>query len=77
MQEWLWWAHTPLGLLALHPAILGPPPLQCRITDLRGLQHYRQILAGVEHRVSVPQLRHDVVGAVLLPSSRRRKSPCP
>ncbi len=48
-----------------------------RIADLQGLQHCRKILAGVEHRIRVTQLRHDLVGAVLLPSPRHRKSPCP
>ena len=47
-------------------------------TDLQSLQHRRKILTCVQHRFRITQLRNDLLGTVLLPSSRRhRKSPCP
>ena len=67
----------PLGFLALHPAVLGPPALKRRLAHLQGLQHCSEILTCVEHRISVTQLGNNLFWTVLLPSSRHRKSPCP
>jgi hypothetical protein len=68
----------PHGLLAPQPAALGPPALECRLAHLPVLQHCRQILACVQHRVGVMQVGNDLLRTVLLPSSRcHRKSPYP
>jgi len=40
---------------------LGTPAGQRRVAELQGLQHRCQILAGIQHRVSVTQLRDDLL----------------
>jgi hypothetical protein len=47
--------------------------VQRRFAHLQGLQHGREVLAGVEHRVGVRQLPHNLLRTVPLPSPRRHR----
>ena len=55
-----------LGFFGLHPSVLGPPAMQCRLADSQLFQHRRHVLSGVEHRVRIPQLRHDLLRRIPL-----------
>ena len=63
-------------LLGLKPIPLtdGKTPTAARrFADFQGLQDCRQVLPGVEHRIRVLQLPHNLLWTVPLPSSRRHQ----
>src|SRR5438876_9808009 len=48
-----------------------------RLTDFHCLQYCCQLLARVQHRLRIPQLLHDLLRTVSLPSLRHRDSSSP
>src|SRR5690606_20444745 len=54
----------PLGLLALHAAVLGSPATQGGFADLQGLQYLADALASRQHGVGVAELFDDLFSRV-------------
>src|SRR5690606_3687375 len=64
----------PLGLLGLHAPVLVPPAAVGRLADLQLLEHVGDFFAGVQHRVRVTKLRHDLFRRMPFTLLRHRES---